>query len=602
MQARRGRADLDCRCWAERSPFFSATPLPLQEEKESFQGWLKTSSRPTSEESSRTLPMSGTSGEHAAGGGSGQWMYNRPSADTPLHQGAASQGRDGKSQAQDDAAAAAGAAAARTSRSSGTAGQVSSPPASVRSSFALERASLQMNRESMEAFQQAAGGSFGHDGGGQAAVLQPDGPTITLDMLATALGAASRELTERYALLAVLPAQTPAPAAMLERLWATDAAGVGATLTTLAAKGAVNMARLPDGRVWCLPQAAQLQLLQAACQASLPAYHGRLVDAYAAQLAPGETLAALPDDDGGYVGLNLGHHLVGAGRLPDLRALLLDPGWLSRKLLAGGTATVVGEFRRYLLAASTAGGDADVKLVLEALQMSAVQAQAHPQVCGLVRCLLAGRLMTAHLSPELQRWAEAQRVAAEGDAAAAAAAGKPRALQPQTPSLDQAGGLQRLVLRGHCGPVTKVLLAPSGTDAITASSDGTCRVWDLEIGDCVLVLEGHAAPITDLAITDDSSLLLSTSEDGTARAFELERGQCLRVLAGHAGKVNAVAMDPFGRFVVTAGEDGTARVWDLSSGKAIHVLQTGAPPAQGECEEVAALRTLFCLTTDEAGI
>ena len=125
--------------------------------------------------------------------------------------------------------------------------------------------------------------------------------------------------------------------------------------------------------------------------------------------------------------------------------------------------------------------------------------------------------------------------------------GRPRALQPLTPSLDQAGGLQRLVLRGHAGPVTRVLLAPSGTDAITASSDGTCRVWDLEIGDCVLVLEGHA------------------------------------------GRVNAVAMDPLGRFVVTAGKDGTARVWDLSSGKAIHVLQTGGPPAQGEQEGPRAI-------------
>jgi WD40 repeat protein len=87
------------------------------------------------------------------------------------------------------------------------------------------------------------------------------------------------------------------------------------------------------------------------------------------------------------------------------------------------------------------------------------------------------------------------------DSQQALASGLPRCLPPLTPSLDQAGGLQRLALRGHTGPVTKVLLTPSGTDAVTASADGTARVWDLDIGDCVLLLEGHAGPITDMAVT-----------------------------------------------------------------------------------------------------
>ncbi len=54
-----------------------------------------------------------------------------------------------------------------------------------------------------------------------------------------------------------------------------------------------------------------------------------------------------------------------------------------------------------------------------------------------------------------------------------------------------------------------MLLTPSGTDAITASTDGTARVWDLDIGDCVLLLEGHAGPINDMAITSGESRLCS---------------------------------------------------------------------------------------------
>ena len=43
---------------------------------------------------------------------------------------------------------------------------------------------------------------------------------------------------------------------------------------------------------------------------------------------------------------NVGHHLVGAGRLQDLKQLLASPGWLERKLHSYGTASAVADFRR----------------------------------------------------------------------------------------------------------------------------------------------------------------------------------------------------------------------------------------------------------------
>lgn len=48
----------------------------------------------------------------------------------------------------------------------------------------------------------------------------------------------------------------------------------------------------------------------------------------------------------GMVLQNVGHHLVGAGRLQDLKQLLASPGWLERKLHSYGTASAVADFRR----------------------------------------------------------------------------------------------------------------------------------------------------------------------------------------------------------------------------------------------------------------
>lgn len=522
-------------------------------------------------------------------------MGLRPSTDTPL------QPKGGARPPSADAKAGAGGAPSplplpqphepghRTSGSS--AGPVRSPAASARSSFALERASVEVNRLSLEAFRGAAAAGARLSAASRASTgFGPAEPApVSLDQLVAAIGIPPK-MHDMYARLSVLPPQTPAPATLLCKLWSQPLGGVGATLDVLSDRGVLNVARLPDGSVWCLPAEQQLQLVQMACGSDVHAFHSQLLDAYisSAVAAPPPAAAGSPvwsaaaaaaalrdvPDDGYYVN-NLGYHLVGAARLAEMRALLLDPVWLARKLTAGGAAGAIADFRRYLLARP----DRQVKLVLEALQMSVGLVMVHSRGVGLpalLRCLLAGRLMAAPANQATQDWlAEQRRQLAAGNVAAAAR-GLPCCLMPVTPSLDQAGGLQRLSLRGHRGPVTHVTLTPSGTDALTGSTDGTARVWDLEIGDCVLELEGHAGPVTALAITADGSLTVTASEDGTARAYEMEKGQCLRVLAGHTSGVAALALDPWGRFVVTGGADGTVRVWELASARSIHVMQTGS--------------------------
>lgn len=90
----------------------------------------------------------------------------------------------------------------------------------------------------------------------------------------------------RYARLCVLPPNTPAPSSMLGKLWQVDAQDVKFSLAALAAKGILNVAQLPDGRVWCLPQAQQLELLQAACRDVAPRYHRLLLDTYCSAALP----------------------------------------------------------------------------------------------------------------------------------------------------------------------------------------------------------------------------------------------------------------------------------------------------------------------------
>ena len=125
-----------------------------------------------------------------------------------------------------------------------------------------------------------------------------------------------------------------------------------------------------------------------------------------------------------------------------------------------------------------------------------------------------------------------------------------------------------------------------------ASADGSARVWDMEIGDCVLLMEGHTAAVTDLAVANEGSVLVTSSADHTARVWTLDKGQCRAVLQGHTAAVNAVAVDAQGRFVVTASADATGRVWDLHSGQCAHVLRGHGAAGAGK------ICTMTCSASD----
>ena len=68
---------------------------------------------------------------------------------------------------------------------------------------------------------------------------------------------------------------------------------------------------------------------------------------------------------------------------------------------------------------------------------------------------------------------------------------------------------------------------------LAASRDGTARVWDMEIGDCVLVMKGHTGAVTSFALA--KGLLVTGSTDATVRVWSMQTGHCSHTLSGHGG-------------------------------------------------------------------
>ena len=138
---------------------------------------------------------------------------------------------------------------------------------------------------------------------------------------------------------------------------------------------------------------------------------------------------------------------------------------------------------------------------------------------------------------------------------------------------DLESGQTLRTLEGHAIWVEAVAVTSDGRRTVSTSEDGTLHLWDMEGSQILRTLEGHTNGVRALAVTGDGRRAVSASEDGTLRLWDLESGQTLRVFEGHPGAVRAVAVTPDGRRVVSASDDGTLRLWDLGTGQTLCPLE-----------------------------
>jgi WD40 repeat protein len=137
-------------------------------------------------------------------------------------------------------------------------------------------------------------------------------------------------------------------------------------------------------------------------------------------------------------------------------------------------------------------------------------------------------------------------------------------LCPLTPRLIPAGGPLERTLASYTDRVNGVAVTPDGRRAVSASDDGTLKVWDLESG---------------------------------KELRTLPAGAPAQKRRGHTDRVNGVAVTPDGRGAVSASDDGTLKVWDLESGKELRTLASRISWINGE-----EIRTLVRNTSGVNGV
>ena len=93
-----------------------------------------------------------------------------------------------------------------------------------------------------------------------------------------------------------------------------------------------------------------------------------------------------------------------------------------------------------------------------------------------------------------------------------------------------------------------------------------------------------------MAWSPDGHHILTASMDGTVRIWDATTGTNTLTLT-HTNSVTSVAWSPDGHHILTASDEGTARIWDATKGEQVRFFIAVLP--EGECA---------VLTTDQTQI
>lgn len=145
----------------------------------------------------------------------------------------------------------------------------------------------------------------------------------------------------------------------------------------------------------------------------------------------------------------------------------------------------------------------------------------------------------------------------------------------------------RQTLSGHKTPVRSLHALPGGKQLVSCGDDNAVRLWDLESGRQEHAFEGtdsagrelpgpgllrecrgHSGPVVACDYDRESQQLVTASYDGTAKLWPLEANERTlafggRVITHHVGGALAAEFSQDGACVVSGGMDRTAVIQDL---------------------------------------
>lgn len=97
---------------------------------------------------------------------------------------------------------------------------------------------------------------------------------------------------------------------------------------------------------------------------------------------------------------------------------------------------------------------------------------------------------------------------------------------------------------GHTGPVSNASYSPDGKNIVTASVDGTTKIWDAQSGKLLYTLERHSDRVVNASYSLDGKSILTASWDKTTKIWNAKNGRLIQTLKGHTDEILNASYSP----------------------------------------------------------
>ncbi|MBN2441354.1 MAG: WD40 repeat domain-containing protein [Spirochaetales bacterium] len=117
-------------------------------------------------------------------------------------------------------------------------------------------------------------------------------------------------------------------------------------------------------------------------------------------------------------------------------------------------------------------------------------------------------------------------------------------------------------IKGHIDDIYALVLHPMKPYLLSASMDGSIRLWNIETGGTLKEFRGHEGRVTNVTADYAFKRVFSVGTDGTLREWNITTGECGRIYRGHTSPVHGLVFIENLNLILTGSDDGTICFWE----------------------------------------